>query len=138
MPRKVRSDKLVIEESDLKKIEAFAALGLSVVEIADVFNISRATFFERMSEMPEIRQIIQRGKAAAKNNLLRKSYDMALEGDKDMLKYLLSRVHGLSETQVHEIQQKVNVGEMSDEEIIEEIDRLTKKTHRIKLLGNPT
>jgi predicted DNA-binding protein YlxM (UPF0122 family) len=140
-----RRDKKIIDLSDLPKIKALAGLGLSVGEIADIFSMSRATFYQRIAEMPDISKTISEGKATAKNNLLAKSYKKAMgegaectkSGDNEMLKYLLSRVHGLTETQVLEHVDKSGIENYTIEELEEEIRKLDTQNESLRRRVHP-
>lgn len=130
--RKQRSDKKIIDLSDLHTIEKLAKLGHPVGEICDILGMSRSTFYERVAEMPEILRTVKRGKADGKSNLLRKANLKAYgkdptdpaQGDSDMIKFLLARVHGLSEKQVIEHHEGREYDGMTDEELWQEFDKL--------------
>lgn len=50
-------------EIDPKKVEAFAAQGLNVEQIADCLDCSRSTLYERMGSESDVSDAIKRGRA---------------------------------------------------------------------------
>ncbi len=137
MDRKIRSDKFVFDLSDIDQIEKMAEIGLNVGEICEIFGIHRDTFYERAKEMPDLLPTVERGKKNGKRSLLLKAHQKAFgwkpkhpkSGDNDMIKFLLSRVHGLAEKQVHEIKTS-DLDDKSEAELMEEFERLQALIYR--------
>lgn len=89
--RKIRSDKFLVSESDLVKIENLAALGLNMDQIASVLNISADTLYRRCSEGDsDLSASILRGRTRAIQQIAEKAFELALEGDVGLIKYILS------------------------------------------------
>lgn len=105
--RKTRSDKFQFTESDCKKIEKMASLGLSITQISAIFGISTDTFYRRASEDNiDLSAAITRGRARAILKVSNKAYELAMKGDTSMIKYFLSSVAGLNNStnkQVEEV-----------------------------------
>lgn len=119
-----------LDLSHLPQIRNLASMGLTIGDIADFFSVSRAHFYRLMDQMPEIYETIQEGKSSAKNRLLTKADEMAMAGDREMMKYILSRVHGLTEKQELEIRGKKDLSDYTVDELMEELRKLDtdKKT----------
>jgi len=132
----------LITVSDLAKIKQLAGLGLTTREIANFFQMSPDTFYVRCRENPEILRTIEEGKTEAKKNLLAKSYLKAIggkpqdpnSGDNDMLKWLLARVHGMSEKQIIEHRMRMQEENLTIDELEERIKELEEKESCPKLV----
>lgn len=89
--RKTRSDKIVFQEPDIKRIENLSALGLTLEEIASVFNVSADTLYRRCKEKDSsLTAALLRGKSRAIIKVAKKAYELAIEGNTSMIKYILS------------------------------------------------
>lgn len=96
--RKIRSDKVMFNESDIKKIENMASMGLSVVQICSILEISTDTFYRRCKESGGgLSAALIRGRSNAILNVSQKAYELAIQGDTGMIKYYLSCIGGWSE-----------------------------------------
>ncbi len=96
--RKVRADKFLITEMSLVQIEKLAGLGMSMEQIASVFNVSPDTLYRRMKEgNAELSAAILRGKTLAIQKVAEKAFELALAGDVGMIRYILSAKGGWSE-----------------------------------------
>ena len=96
--RKCRSDKVQFSNNDISKIEKMAALGLSTAQIASIFEISSDTLYRRLKENNlDLSAALTRGKAKAICKVAQKAFELALAGDRSMIKYYLSTVGGWSE-----------------------------------------
>lgn len=96
--RKTRSDKFNFTNSDMKKIEKMASLGLSISQISTIFGISTDTFYRRANEANcDLSAAITRGKSKATLAVAQKAYELAIAGDTSMIKYYLSSIAGWSE-----------------------------------------
>ncbi len=51
------------KEIDPKKVETFAAQGLTMDQIADCLDVGRTTLYERMGSEEDVRDAIKRGRA---------------------------------------------------------------------------
>lgn len=118
-------------------IRRLAGIGLTTQEIAHVTGVPSSTFYYRMSRDPEISNAIHQGKAQYKADLLTRAFQRARRGDGDMLKFLLARVCGVNEKQIHEHRFGVNVDysemtldqlEAQKEEIQERLNCLDNQT----------
>lgn len=97
-PRKIRSDKFLFTDCDIKKIEKMAAFGLSIKQISSIFGVSTDTFYRRCSEENiDLSAAVMRGKAKATCKVAQKCFQLAMAGDTSMIKYWLSSVGGWSE-----------------------------------------
>lgn len=118
-------------------IRRLAGLGLTTQEIAHVTGVPSSTFYYRMSRDPTISEAIQQGKAQFKADLLTRAFKRARHGDSDMLKFLLARVCGVNEKQVHEHRfgASVDYSEMT----LEQLDDQRKQIEeRLNCLNNQT
>jgi hypothetical protein len=91
MNRKTRSDKVAFDDKDIRKIESMSAMGLSIEQIASIFNISTDTIYRRMKEGNiDLSAALSKGKSKAIYKIANKAYQLALEGSPSMIKYFLS------------------------------------------------
>lgn len=99
--RKTRSDKIELK-NDLDKIERMASLGLSIDQIAGVVGCSSDTIYRRLKEGDtELSAAILKGRSEAILEVSKKCFELALEGDVGLIKYILSCKGGWTEkTQV--------------------------------------
>jgi hypothetical protein len=70
-----------LDKIDLVEVEKLAALGLTDKEIADWFNICRATLSNYKAQNQEFLDTIKKGKIKADANVTRSLYNKALNGD---------------------------------------------------------
>jgi len=114
-------------EFDLTEVRRLAELGLTQAEIAYILGIAPETISRAKSKRPEISQVIAEGKATDKQSLIGKMRKLVDGGNNkyNATKYLLSALHGLSETS------KVDV--TTDGEKINDIN-ITVKGSKSKLL----
>lgn len=96
--RKIRSDKFLVNEDDLQKIENLAALGLNMDQIASVFGLSADTLYRRCKEgNTDLSASILKGRTRAIQKIAEKAFELALEGDVGLIKYILSCKGGWTE-----------------------------------------
>lgn len=96
--RKTRSDKFDLAPTDLGKVENLAALGLNMEQIASIFNVSADTFYRRCNEgNSELSAAILRGRTRSIQRVAEKAFQLALEGDVGLIKYILSCKGGWTE-----------------------------------------
>ena len=75
-----------------------AALGLSTTQIASIFGISSDTLYRRLKENNlDLSAAVTRGKAKAICKVAQKAYELALAGDRSMIKYYLSTIGSWSD-----------------------------------------
>lgn len=96
--RKTRKDKFIVAKSDLDKIENLAALGLNMDQIASVFNVSADTLYRRCNEgNTDLSASILKGRTRAIQQIAEKAFELALDGDVGLIKYILSCKGGWTE-----------------------------------------
>lgn len=96
--RSIRSDKFLVTKEDLLKIENLAALGLNMDQIASVFNVSADTLYRRCKEgNSDLSASILKGRTRAIQKIAEKAFELALEGDVGLIKYILSCKGGWTE-----------------------------------------
>ncbi len=132
MSRKVRSDKIIFNKSDIRKMEKLAALGFTIEQIACFFDISRDTLYRRCNEPnSELSATLLRGRTRSIQKIAEKAFNLALEGDVQMIKYILSCKGGWRDnsqinseqgflglnTQDIEMSSEINLSECSDDEL---------------------
>ena len=116
--RKTRMDKFMVTTEDITKVENLAALGLNMDQIASVFNVSSDTFYRRCNEGDsDLSAAILRGRTRSIQKVAEKAFQLALEGDVGLIKYILSCKGGWTEkSQIfHEgYSQNINVSVTND------------------------
>lgn len=96
--RKTRKDKIVFSSEQLQIMERLAGHGLTVKQICYIMGVSPDTIYRRIAEgCDELSAILQRGKAIAISKVAEVAYELALEGDSGMIKYILSTQAGWTE-----------------------------------------
>lgn len=96
--RKSRSDKFLVNEDDIQMIENLAALGLNMDQIASVFNVSADTLYRRCKDgNTDLSASILKGRTRAVQKIAEKAFELALEGDVGLIKYILSCKGGWTE-----------------------------------------
>lgn len=132
--RSQRSDKIVLTPEQIKSIEMMAGLGLNYKEMSYILGFSRATLERRFEEDPELREVVQKGRAKVKKGLVGKAYQEAMNGNTPLLIFLLKTRYGFREKVDVEHSGNVNVSHehrlmkdienMSDEELESKIKEL--------------
>lgn len=94
--RKIRKDKITFSPEQIEMMERLAGLGLTVVQICSILGVSHQTLYRRISEDggDEISETLHRGKAVALSKVAEKAFELALEGDSNMIRYILSSKGG--------------------------------------------
>lgn len=96
--RKTRCDKISISKEQLIVMEKLAGFGLTVKQICHVLGFSPDTVYRRINEGDdEISATLLRGKSASLSKVAEKAFELALNGDSGMIKYILSTQGGWSE-----------------------------------------
>ena len=85
---------------DLNEIRRLAELGLTQKDISYILGIRPETLTRLKGNNVELSQVISEGKAVDKRSLIDKMRDLTDKGNNkyNATKYLLSALHGLSET----------------------------------------
>ena len=125
------ADPRVLTEDEITQVEALSSV-LSTEQIADYFEISRATFYEIMKRQPEVSRRYKRGRAkgigVVANNLLSK----ARNGNTTAQIFYLKTQAGWKETSVSELvdrtppEKKMTTEELAAE-LQNELDKVGKK-----------
>jgi hypothetical protein len=110
-------------EEDIKRVEKYAAHGLSREQIACFFDKNRDTIFERMKDNPAFSDAIKKGDAMAAGTLLDSYWKRVKSGSDACIIFGLKTRLGWKETQVVEstgknggpVQHSINVNEPEDE-----------------------
>ena len=85
----------------LKEAETLGKRGMTQSQIAQALGMGRATLYEKKARFPEFSDAIARGKAKGIASVADKLMKLCKRGDKDMIKFNLSRVAGFTEHQDH-------------------------------------
>ncbi len=85
----------------LKEAETLGKRGMTQSQIAQALGMGRATLYEKKARFPEFSDAIARGKAKGIASVADKLMKLCKRGDKDMIKFYLSRVAGFTERQDH-------------------------------------
>ena len=87
-------------EFDLTEVRKLAEVGLTQAEIAYIIGIAPETLSRNKKKNEKLRQVIEEGRAIDKNELIKKMRNLTEKGNNkyNAIKYLLSSLHGLSET----------------------------------------
>lgn len=104
-------------EPDYERIEQWALHGLSDKAIAVLCGISPPVFCTKKNELPKLRTALEYGRAKGEAAVSQKLLTLALNGDRDLIKYYLSRRCGWSETTYLDIPSKP-IHEMTDAELL--------------------
>ncbi|OOF39887.1 LuxR family transcriptional regulator [Rodentibacter rarus] len=89
-------------EIDLKQVEALAANGLTMQQIADSLGISRTTLQMRKAENEQFEQAIKRGKAKGIAIVTNKLMGQIKSGNTTAMIFFLKSQAGWKETQITE------------------------------------
>ena len=84
-------------DKDFEDMETMAGNGCTLEQIADILGIDKETLRRWSKEMPRINAVLARGRAKAVNNLLGKGYQVAMDGNSQVLTFLLKTRCGLKE-----------------------------------------
>jgi hypothetical protein len=87
----------------IKRVETYAGIGLSVEKMAAIFGISKRTLERIVKAQPEVNDALLKGRAIASSTVLKTAYDMATSGKNPVMTifWLKVREHW-KETQVLE------------------------------------
>jgi predicted transcriptional regulator len=96
------------DERQKDMIGTLAGMGLTQEQIADVLDVSRTTFFRRLKEDPELKEVYEKGLSKVKAKILMSAYRLALKGDKTMLCFLMKTKYNYRETD-HSIENVINI-----------------------------
>jgi hypothetical protein len=81
-------------DMDLDQVERAASIGCSYEEIAVIVGMARSTFYQRLADNPDIKDLIDQGKARGKSTLRRLQWQRAQGGSDTMLIWLGKNVLG--------------------------------------------
>lgn len=76
----------------IKQVEQMAGLGLNVSQMANCLSVKRQTLAIYIEKHPILRDAIDRGKDKLTNTLKTIAVKKAINGDSDMLKYVLKNI----------------------------------------------
>ena len=96
-------------------------------EVCKYLGYKKSTWYARLEENPQIATRLDRARQSFHLELAEKARQLAMDGDKDMIKFLLTRRFNYTEKQEIEIKTKDKDQEMTREELIQEIVKLTKR-----------
>lgn len=85
------------DKAFLSKIKSLASVGMTITDIADRLQMSRQNFYAKANKHPEMWAVYYEGMAISKLSLMEIMHSKAVEGNIDAAKFLLSRLHGLTE-----------------------------------------
>ena len=125
--RKTHSNKIEISEADVVEAIQLIRRGLKIREVCEYLGYKKSTWYNRLEENPQIVTRFKRAKQTFHLELAEKARQLAMEGDKDMIKFLLTRRFNYTEKQEIEIKTKDKDQEMTRVELIQEIVKLTKR-----------
>jgi hypothetical protein len=83
---------------EIKLIIKGARAGATKEQIASALGMSAETFYQRQKENPEISKAFQEAQGVGILDLADKAFTMARRGNKDLLKFLLERKGGYTQT----------------------------------------
>ena len=66
---------------DLNEIEAYAAQGLTIKQIADCIDVGRSTFYDHMEKDPDIRDSVKRGRSKGIGTITNSLFNSAKGGN---------------------------------------------------------
>lgn len=121
------SVKIELSEIDISNAIQLARRGFTFTDIAEALGIGRSAFYARMKRRPDIKHRLNRAKQGYHTELAEKARELALEGDKDMIKFLLTRRFQYTEKHEIDLNEKNNDTEKTRDELIEEIIKLAKR-----------
>lgn len=96
--RKTRKDKIQFTDEQIVQIETMAGYGLTQLQICHILEVSPDTMQRRVRE-GDTRITAAIGRGQSKGNLMiaQKAYNIAMEGNAGMIKYILSCRAGWSD-----------------------------------------
>lgn len=81
---------VIVTKAILKKVEKFAARGLTTKQIAHNLGWGPATYFNKRKEYPELAEAFERGKASGVHEIANALFKNAKDGDTQAQKYYLN------------------------------------------------
>ena len=121
------SNKIEISDADVVKAIELIHKGFKMREVCEYLGFKKSTWYNRLEENPLIVVRFKRAKQDFHLELAVKAREMALDGDKDMLRFLLTRRFNYQEKQEIEITSKSADTEKTREELINEILKLARR-----------
>ena len=92
--KKVGRPAIIIDEEICKRAEAYAAQGLTMVQIANVLGIGETTLYEKQQEYSEFSEAIKRGKNKGIATITNALFTKAREGDNTAMIFYLKNQAG--------------------------------------------
>jgi len=92
--KKVGRPAIIIDEEICKRAEAYAAQGLTMVQIANVLGIGETTLYEKRQEYSEFSEAIKRGKNKGIATITNALFTKAREGDNTAMIFYLKNQAG--------------------------------------------
>ena len=92
--KKVGRPAIIIDEEICKRAEAYAAQGLTMVQIANVLGIGETTLYEKQQEYSEFSEAIKRGKNKGIATITNALFNKAREGDNTAMIFYLKNQAG--------------------------------------------
>jgi transposase len=133
--RRLRKDKITFEEMTASAIEHMAAIGMSQEQIAAVFSISIDTYKRRIKENLDLAASFHKGQNIGLMELQNKAFDLAKEGNVQMLKYILSTKGNWSDKTEVVFNQKSDFETLPKEELEDRLENeLTKIVEAVNLV----
>jgi hypothetical protein len=102
---------------DLEKIERYAMQAMDDKDIAALCGIHHQGFCTKKTEIPELKEALDRGRSKGIQIASGELLKMVLKGDRDATKFYLERKGGWKQTNV--LEKKKSIKDLSDEEILE-------------------
>ena len=91
---KVGRPAIIIDEEICKRAEAYAAQGLTMVQIANVLGIGETTLYEKQQQYSEFSEAIKRGKNKGIATITNALFNKAREGDNTAMIFYLKNQAG--------------------------------------------
>lgn len=107
---------------EYEKIEQWSLQGLNDKSIASLCRISTAEFCKKKTQLPQLKEALDYGRAKGEAAVSSVLLQMALKGDRDMIKTYLSRRCGWTETVVNKNLDLTAIDGMTPEEL-DELER---------------
>ena len=92
--KKVGRPKIIIDEQICKMAEAYAAQGLTMLQIANVLGIGETTLYEKQQEYAEFAEAIKRGKNKGIATITNALFTKARDGDNTAMIFYLKNQAG--------------------------------------------
>jgi hypothetical protein len=102
---------------DYEIVEKYAALGLLDKEIAALTGVTHQVFCQKKTELPELAVALERGRAKGVQIASAKMWEGINRGDKDLIKFFLSRRGGYVE-KVEVATEPKDISQMTVEELL--------------------